>query len=103
MRKQSKYKMIKLELADDSIIEPQNLENFGDGRALISKAVLEDTEGRFYSVSPNQNGLRFTMGELTYKEYRKKEKNEDLKGISFLALLIGLTLTIMYLSSIFLL
>ncbi|MER2170978.1 MAG: hypothetical protein ABS938_10100 [Psychrobacillus psychrodurans] len=101
MRNQSKYKMIELELSDDRIIKPQNLENFGDGRALISKAVLEDNGGNSYSVSINQNGLRFAMGELTYKEYKKKERNEDIKGFGFLALLIGLTITMIYLSSIF--
>lgn len=36
------------------------------------------------------------MGELTYKEYRKMEKNEDLMALGFLALLIGLIITIMY-------
>ena len=103
MKNKSRYRMVRLELSDDFIIDPQNLESFRDGSKLITKAVLEDSEGKSYSVSPNQNGLRFVMGELTYKEYRKKEKYEDLKGHSFLVLLIGLTLTIMYLSSIFLL
>lgn len=96
MKNQSIYKMMKVGLSDDSIIEPQNLESFGDGRALITKAIFEDTEGKSYSVNINHNGLRFAMGELTYKEYRKMEKNEDLMALGFLALLIGLIITIMY-------
>lgn len=103
MKTQSRYRMVRLELSDDCIIEPQNLESFSDGSKLITKAVLEDIDGKFYSVSTNQNGLRFVMGELTYKEYKKKERNEDLKGFGILALLIGLTIIMMYLSSIFLL
>lgn len=103
IKNQSIYKMVKLELADDRIIEPQNFGDFGDGRTLITKAVLEDTDGKFYSISPNHNGLRFAQGEITYKEYRRMEKNESRKGMVFLALLIGLTITTIYLLKIFLL
>ncbi|MEK4701919.1 hypothetical protein MKX47_20680 [Solibacillus sp. FSL R7-0668] len=103
MKKQSMYKMVKLELSDDRFIAPQNLENYEDGRVLITKAVLEDNEGKSYTVSPNHNGLRFVQGEITYREYRKIEKGESIKVISFLTLLIGLTITTMYLLKIFLL
>lgn len=103
MKNQSLYKMIKLELADDRIIEPQNLGDFGDGRALITKVVLEDNKGKSYSVNPNHNGLSFAQGEITFNEYRKIEKSESVKGISFLVLLIGLIITTMYLLKFFLL
>lgn len=42
---------------------------------LITKVILQDKDGTQYSVEPNPFGLRFAKGEITYKKYRKLQKN----------------------------
>ncbi|RUL49022.1 MULTISPECIES: hypothetical protein [Lysinibacillus] len=96
IRKQSVYTLVRLEISEGWIIEPQNTQNYWDGKALITKVILEDTKGKSYIINPDANGLRFAKGEITYKEYRRIEKSENLKAISFFALLVGLTMTMMY-------
>lgn len=97
IRDQSVYKLVRLEVSEGHNIDLQNIQNFWDGKALITKAILEDSNGKSYIVNPNQNGLMFAKGEITYKEYRKMEKSENIKVISFFSLLVGLTVITMYL------
>ncbi|SOC21890.1 hypothetical protein SAMN05880501_11384 [Ureibacillus xyleni] len=102
IRKQSVYKLVRLEASEGRIIELQNIQNYWDGKALITKAVLEDINGKLYLVNPDDNGLKFAKGEITYKEYRRIDKSENLKAIIFFSLLIGLTMATMFMLAKFL-
>jgi hypothetical protein len=43
---------------------------------LITKVFLEDDEGTVYCVEPNVNGIRFAIGEISFKEYNKVQRKE---------------------------
>lgn len=79
-----------------NFIELQNIQNYWDGKALITKVILKDTKGKSYIVSPDFNGLKFAKGEITYKEYKRIEKGENIKVISFFSILSVLTMITMY-------
>lgn len=96
IRSQPTYKLVRLEVSEDRIIELQNNQNYWDGKSLITKAILEDTKGKSYVVSPDLNGLKFAKGEITYKEYRRIEKSENIKVISFFSIVVVLTMITMY-------
>src|SRR5699024_5841637 len=73
-----KYKLIRIDFAGGNCFKIQNSPNdwvslekeMGNKSALITKVILEDSEGKLHSIEPNDNGLRFAKGELTYKEYK---------------------------------
>lgn len=43
----------------------------GEALPLITNVMLQDANGRHYSVSPDEAGLQFAKGEVTYKEYER--------------------------------
>jgi uncharacterized membrane protein YebE (DUF533 family) len=55
----------------------ESCENTSSGGALITKVILEDDNGRFFSVDPNINGLKFAKGEISYTKYNKLQKKND--------------------------
>ena len=84
----SAYKPIKLEFAGGTSLDLKNQPNYWDSfnkemahtTVLITKIVLESSEGKLYSVEPNDNGLRFAKREITYKEYKMLQKKENING-----------------------
>ncbi|MDF1507913.1 hypothetical protein [Bacillus cereus] len=86
IQKSTLYKFVGFELAEN--VQVSSSAQTKDGLALISKVILEDENGTIYYVAPNQNGLRFAEKEITYKEYKKLQKNETQNAIlTFLGIL----------------
>ena len=46
---------------------------------LIKNVILEDHFGKQYNIEPNEIGLKFACGELTYKQYVYSKKTEARK------------------------
>lgn len=51
----------------------------GEALPLITKVMLQDAHGREYSVSPDQAGLQFAIGKVTYKEYKHLQAKEKIQ------------------------
>lgn len=67
---------------------------FGKDVPLITEVILEDNDGRYYSVEPNPNGLRFAEGKITYKEYEKVQRKENMQGLGLLSISISIYLLV---------
>jgi hypothetical protein len=99
----SSYKPIRLEFAGGTSLEFKNQPNYwdspnnemGNTPVLITKIILESSEGKLFSVEPNDNGLRFAKGEITYKEYKRLQKKEDVNGAVLYIVIIFVFFTLM--------
>ena len=95
IRKNSLYKVIRLDVSGVSSLGIQKQDDQWNGKDFITKVILEDTRGNYYSVKPDYNGLRFAKGEINYKEYSKLQKKEDLKGLSYFFGITGILIIMM--------
>jgi hypothetical protein len=100
IRKDSIYKFVRVEVSDSSglnqVHDINECVQISDTRhALITKVILEDKDGNQYFVEPTPDGLRFAKGEITYKEYGKRQKRETLNIVSFFFMAVGLISTVM--------
>jgi hypothetical protein len=81
----SLYKIVRIDLIGTSIkMDPEkSLESHlldSDSIPLIKNIILEDTSnGKKYSVEPNEFGLKFAGGEITYHQYARTRKSEVRK------------------------
>lgn len=88
IQKKSIYKFVRADFVDGKSFEFQEQHSNGNGYTpsvnkdvpLIAKVILEDDDGRQYSVEPHPNGLRFAEGKITYKEYKELQRNENIRG-----------------------
>lgn len=96
IRKSSLYNMVRVVVSGDGGFGLQQQHNQWNGKDLITKVILEDREGMLYSVKPDHNGLRFAKGEITYKEYCKMQKKEDLRGFGYFFMSIGFVFIMMF-------
>lgn len=92
----SLYKVVRLENTEGNSLGLQTQEDPWNGKDFITKVILEDKEGNLYSVNTDNNGLRFAKGEITYKEYRKLQRKENLKGYSYFFVTSGFLITVMF-------
>ncbi|MCK6205739.1 hypothetical protein KZX50_09850 [Bacillus infantis] len=85
IQKDSIYRFIRAECIGSQNLERHDLSlnrtTCNNEIALISKIVLEDTDGLRYCVEPTPYGLRFAKGEITYKEYKQSQKKETIQGL----------------------
>lgn len=91
IRKNSLYKVVRVDVSGGIILDGQ-----WNGKDLITKVILEDTKGTYYSIKPDPHGLRFAKGKLTYKEYSKIQKKANINGFSFFFAIIGFFVTMMF-------
>ncbi|SOC15531.1 hypothetical protein SAMN05880501_108103 [Ureibacillus xyleni] len=96
IRKETIYKLVWLENSEGRMIQLNNIQSYWDGQTLLTKAFLEDINGKLYIVNINNNGLSFAKGEISYKAYRRLEKSENRKGIIFFSMLVFLTMITMF-------
>ena len=92
--KDSIYKPIRLVFIGGKSIEIQNYKSQGSSITgeeipLITRVILEDNEGLRFSVEPNENGLIFAIGEITYKEYKKIQHKESRQFIWYFFAISG--------------
>lgn len=84
------YKVVRIE-GSRSNTHNQKL----NGENLITKLILEDENGVFYSIKPDQFGLMFANGEVSYKKYCRLQKKDDLKVISYSIIGMGIIISMM--------
>gem|GEM_PF-801980 len=96
IRENSSYKVVKIVVKNGDFMEIQ-AENFHwNGKDLITKIILQDQDGNYsYSIKPDSIGFLFAKGILTYPEYKRIQKKEDLKGYSYIYLTIVFFVVIM--------
>lgn len=90
IRKNSWYTVVRVDVGGNV------LDGQWNGKDLITKVILEDTKGTYYSIKPDSNGLRFAKGEINYKEYSKIQKKQDLNGLSYFFVIIGFFVIMMF-------
>jgi len=57
------------------------LDSNWDEKSLITNVVLKDNYDQEYVIKPNQNGMKFAKGEISFKKYTKLQRKEDTQGI----------------------
>lgn len=90
--KNSIYKPVKLDIIGGKSIE---IEEFisqdslinRENPPLITKIILANNDGLHFSVEPNEYGLSYSKGEITYKEYKNMENKESRRFILYFFLL----------------
>lgn len=83
--KNSIYKPISLDFIGEKNVGIQDFifqENGGE-QSLITRIVLEDNAGLRTSIEPNENGLMYAMGEISYKEYKKTQNQDSRQFIGY--------------------
>ena len=53
--------------------------NFGEHLPLIKNVILEDNNGMQFTIEPNEYGLEFANGEISYQQYLGAKKTEVRK------------------------
>ncbi|MBT2691318.1 hypothetical protein J7I93_24590 [Bacillus sp. ISL-47] len=61
----------------------------GETLPLVTKVILEDTDGRCYSVNADEAGLQFAKGLITYKEYIRLQTKEKRQLTTILIASVG--------------
>lgn len=91
IRESSVYKPVLIKFIDKKSINLQNhsLDHIfaKEDLPLISKVTLEDAEGMRFDIEPNEIGLSYAKGEITYKEYKQMQNKESKLFIGYLTLL----------------
>lgn len=91
IRKNSIYKPIRLDFINGKSMEFRNgaLEDIGNGKdvPLVSRVILEDKEGARFRIEPNEIGLRYATGEITYNEYKQMQNKESKLFIGYVTAL----------------
>jgi hypothetical protein len=98
IRKETIYKFVNVEVSESSYIESQKSYAHSNGyeynskpwAGYITKVILEDEKGALFRVEPSMDGLRFAKGEISYKEYNKRQKKETINLVSVFFVAVGL-------------
>ena len=83
--KNSIYKPVSMDFISEKNVGIQDftMQSSGKEISLITRVNLENNEGLQISVEPNENGLRYAMGEISYKDYKKLQNQESRQFISY--------------------
>jgi hypothetical protein len=103
IRKETIYKFVNVEISERSILESQKSYAHSNGcdydskpwAGYITKVILEDEKGALFPVEPSLDGLRFAKGEISYKEYNKRQKKETINLVSVFLVAVGLISLVM--------
>lgn len=81
--KNSIYKPVSMDFISEKNVGIQDftMQSSGKEISLITRVNLENNEGLQISVEPNENGLRYAMGEISYKDYKKLQNQESRQFI----------------------
>lgn len=96
IQKSTLYQLTAVVISDGTNLEFQEFNRQWNGKDLITKVILEDKHGNSFSINPDQIGLSFAKGEITYKQYKQLQRKDDLKGYSYVMLSIGFLLVTMF-------
>jgi hypothetical protein len=95
MQNTALYNVVRIENTDGINLISNIQEEQWNGKDFITKVILEDKIGNYYTVKPDNIGLRFAKGEISYKEYRKILQKENLKVYSYFLVSIGVIISLM--------
>lgn len=91
IRNNSIYKSIGMEFVgtENLMFQNQPLEDILAKKdlSLVSKVILEDSKGMRFAIEPNEIGLSYAKGEITYKEYKQMQNKESKLFIGYLVAL----------------
>jgi hypothetical protein len=98
IRKETIYKFVNVEVSESSNLESQKSYAHSNGcdydsrtwEGYITKVILVDEKGALFRVEPSMDGLRFAKGEISYKEYNKRQKKETINLVSVFFVAVGL-------------
>ncbi|MEJ9281261.1 hypothetical protein [Ureibacillus thermosphaericus] len=96
IRKNSLYNVARVEFSEGYCWEPQFQTSQFNSNGLITKIILEDENKNYFTVNPDDFGLRFAKGEINYKEYLKFQKVDDIKWIGYSILGVGILIAMMF-------
>ncbi|WP_153062692.1 hypothetical protein [Ureibacillus chungkukjangi] len=95
INKSSLFRVVRVEGIEGTYLNSESSKKQWDSKNLITKLVLKDKNNNSFVVNPDSIGLKFATGEISYKEYKRMQKLDDFKwisfsllGISFLCLMI---------------
>lgn len=82
------YKIVHIEMIGHHVIIKKGLPledqlDFGGQLPLIKNVTLEDYNGKKYIVEPNEFGVRFAHGDMTFAQYLKMKKKELTKLLAY--------------------
>jgi hypothetical protein len=103
IRKETIYKFVKVEVSESSNLESQKSYAHSTGcdhdsrtwAGYITRVILVDEKGALFSVEPSMDGLRFAKGEISYKEYSKRQKKETFNLVSIFLIAVCLISLVM--------
>ncbi len=78
------YKIVRIDFIGGNIIEAdlEHLKHEGS-LTLIKNIVLEDAKGKQYNIEPDEWGVLFATGEMTYNQYQRSKKLGTRKLLVF--------------------
>ncbi|WP_144513263.1 hypothetical protein [Bacillus sp. FJAT-22090] len=81
--KNSIYKPVSLDFINEKNVGIQDfiMQSRGKELSLVTRVNLVNYEGLQISVEPNENGLMYAMGEISYKDYKKLQNQESKQFI----------------------
>ncbi|MFY3792088.1 hypothetical protein ACOQFO_10480 [Ureibacillus sp. MALMAid1270] len=93
--KSSLFKVARVEFLEGYCWEPQFEPILFNKNDLITKIILKDDNNNSFTINPDDMGLKFAKGEISYKEYLKFQKVDDFKWIGYSILGVGIIITMM--------
>lgn len=92
----STYKVVRVDFVGGTFIESdlktslktkfQEVENI----PLIKEVILQTKAGKQFTVEPDELGLQFANGDLSYRQYLLEKKQTSLKMLGYTSRFIGL-------------
>ncbi|SOC40940.1 SH3 domain-containing protein [Ureibacillus acetophenoni] len=94
--KSTLLKVARVEFQEGYCWEPQFEPIQFNKNNLITKIILKDDKNNSFTINPDEIGLKFAKGEISYKEYLRVQKVDDFKWIGFSILGVGIIISMMF-------
>ena len=94
--KNSLFKVTRVEFQEGYCWEPQFEPFHFNKKNLITKIILKDDKNNIFTINPDDIGLKFAKGEISYKEYLKFQKVDDIKWLGYSILGVGILIGLMF-------
>lgn len=98
--KNSIYKPVSLDFIGEKNVGIQDykFQENGGTLPLITRIILEDNAGSPISIEPNENGLMYAMGEISYKEYKKIQNKDSRQFIGYFVTILSAFILVSWVS-----
>ena len=95
IRNNSLFKVTRVEFQEGYCWEPQFEPFQFNKNDLITKIILKDDKNNHFTINPDDIGLKFAKGEISYKEYLQSQKVDDIKWLGYSILGVGILIAMM--------